>query len=278
MRKYTTIVFVFLLLLPAVSFAQVKDEDEYRICVNDLLEISVYEESDLAKTVRVDANGAISYPLIGNIEVKDLTAKELESKITDLLSRDYLINPQVSVFIKEYAKISILGQVAKPGAYELKTGLTVVDAIALGGGFTEKANVNSVKLVRIKGKDKETINVDVNEIVSKGHKEKDIALEPGDLIIVGELSESASFVVVLGQVKNPGRYDFKDGMTAIEAIALAGGLTEIAAANGTNITRIKDGKKHNIRVPVAAILSGSSKARDISLQPEDTIVVPESFF
>lgn len=278
MRKYITIVFVFLLSLQALTFAQVNDEDEYRICINDLLSISVYEEPDLAKTVRVDANGAISYPLIGNIKAKGITSKELESKITDLLSRDYLINPQVSVFIKEYAKISILGQVVKPGAYELKTGLTVVDAIALGGGFTDKANVNSVKLVRIKGKDKETINIDVNEIVSKGYKEKDVKLEPGDLIIVGELSESASFIVVLGQVKNPGTYVFKDGMSAIQAIASAGGLTEIAAANGTMITRIKDEKKYNIRVPVLAILSGSQKARDIPLEPGDTIVVPESFF
>ncbi len=228
--------------------------------------------------MRVDAYGSITFPLIGSIMVKGLTAKELEEKITDLLSRDYLINPQVSVFIKEYAKISILGQVAKPGAYELKSGLTVMDAIALGGGFTEKANVDSVKLVRLKGKDKVTIDIDVNEIVSKGHKEKDISLEPGDLVIVGELSESASFVVVLGQVKNPGRYNYKSGMTAIEAIAMAGGLTEIAAANGTNITRFKDGKKSSIRVPVASILSGSSRARDITLQPEDTIVVPESFF
>lgn len=278
MRKYITIAFLFLFLLHIPSFAQVNDEDEYRICINDLLSISVYEEPDLAKTVRVDANGAISYPLIGNIEVKSLTAKELESKITELLSQDYLINPQVSVFIKEYAKISILGQVVKPGAYELKTGLTVVDAIALGGGFTEKANVNSVKLVRIKGKDKETINIDVNEIVSKGYKEKDIKLEPGDLVIVGELSESASFIVVLGQVKSPGTYAFKEGMTAIQAIASAGGLTEIAAANGTRITRIKDGKKYNIRVPVSEILGGSQKARDIQLEPGDTIVVPESFF
>jgi polysaccharide export outer membrane protein len=278
MRKYITIAFLLISFLHSLSFAQIKDEDEYRICINDLLEISVYEERDLDKTVRVDANGAITYPLIGSLEVKGLTSKELESKITELLSRDYLINPQVSVFIKEYAKISILGQVSRPGAYELKSGLTVIDAVALGGGFTEKANVNSVKLVRIKGKDKLTIDIDVNEIVSKGHKEKDITLEPGDLIIVGELSESASFVVVLGQVKTPGRYSFKSGMTAIEAIALAGGLTEIAAANGTRITRFKDGKKYSIRVPVASILSGSSKARDVSLYPEDTIVVPESFF
>jgi len=278
MKKYITIFLAFVFFFTGLSFAQPKYEDEYRISINDLLDISVYEEPDLTKTVRVDANGAISYPLIGHIGVKGLTSKELETKITDLLSRDYLINPQVSVFIKEYAKISILGQVAKPGAYELKTGLTVIDAIALGGGFTEKANVNSVKLVRIKGKEKETINIDVNEIVSKGFKEKDVKLEPGDLIIVGELSESASFIVVLGQVKNPGTYPYKEDMTAIQAIASAGGLTEVAAANGTRITRIKDGRKYNIQVPVLAILGGSQKARDIRLEPGDTIVVPESFF
>lgn len=275
MKKYIWLIAV-VVLFPVLLFAQ--ENEEYRISANDLLQISVYEEPDLAKTVRVDAKGEISYPLLGNIKVSGLTSKELESKITDLLIEDYLVNPQVSVFIKEYARISILGQVNKPGSYELKSGITVMDAIALAGGFTAKTNAKDIKLIRVKGGRKETINIDANEIVGKENKEKDIPLEPGDLIIVGELSDLSAFVVVLGQVRNPGKYSYKEGMTAIEAIALAGGLSDTAAANSTKVIRIKNGKKYNIRVPVSSILNSGHKDRDVVLEVEDTIVVPESFF
>ncbi|MCX5700036.1 MAG: polysaccharide export protein [Candidatus Omnitrophica bacterium] len=281
MRK-NTYIFISLFLLGAlllygVSFTQENvNNEEYRICANDLLEISVYDELDLAKTVRVDAKGIISYPLLGNLQVIGFTSKELEKKITDLLEQDYLVSPQVSVFIKEYAKFSVLGDVGKPGAYELKAGYTVMDGIALAGGFTAKSNPKDVNLVRIKGKEKETINIDADEIVAQGHKEKDVQLQPGDLIVVGALSNTTEFVVVLGQVKHPGRYEFKEGMTAIEAIALAGGLDVNAAGNGTKLVRTKDGKKRTINIKVDAILSG--KATDIPLESEDTIVIPESFF
>ncbi len=275
MKKYIWLI-AAVVLFPVLLFAQ--ENEEYRISANDLLQISVYEEPDLAKTVRVDAKGEISYPLLGNIKVSGLTSKELESKITELLIEDYLVNPQVSVFIKEYARISILGQVNKPGSYELKSGITVMDAIALAGGFTAKTNAKDIKLIRVKGGRKETINIDANEIVGKENKEKDIPLEPGDLIIVGELSDLSAFVVVLGQVRNPGKYSYKEGMTAIEAIALAGGLSDTAAANSTKVIRIKNGKKYNIRVPVSSILNSGHKDRDVVLEVEDTIVVPESFF
>lgn len=281
MRKNIKLIFIIPILLGTfllygVSSVQNNLNDEYRICANDLLEISVYNEPDLDKTVRVDAKGVISYPLLGNIQIMGLTSKELEKKLTELLEQDYLVSPQVSVFIKEYAKFSVLGDVGKPGAYELKAGYTVMDGIALAGGFTVKSNPKDVKVVRIKGENKETISIDADEIVAQNHREKDILLQPGDLIIVGELSEATAFVVVLGQVKRPGRYEFKEGMTVVEAIALAGGLDVNAAGNSTKLVRTKDEKKRTINVKVDSILNG--KAKDIPLESEDTIVVPESFF
>lgn len=277
MRKYLTIFLAVLLTVSFLSPVESQDEIEYRLNNNDLITISVYEEPDLNKTVRVDTNGTISYPLLGNIKAQGLTAKELEAEITRLLMEDYLVSPQVSVFINEYSKVSILGEVKKPGAYELKAGLTILDAIALAGGFTEKSNAKDVKLIRSKGSVKETIKIDANAIVTQGDREQNLRLQSGDLVIVGELSASA-FIVVLGQVRSPGRYSFKEGMTVIEAIGLAGGLTNIAASNSTRVIRLKDGNKLNIRVPVGSILSGGQKDKDIILQPEDTIVVPESFF
>jgi len=277
MRKYLTIFLAVLLTVSFLSPVESQDEIEYRLNNNDLITISVYEEPDLNKTVRVDTNGTISYPLLGIIKAQGLTAKELEAEITRLLMEDYLVSPQVSVFINEYSKVSILGEVKKPGAYELKAGLTILDAIALAGGFTEKSNAKDVKLIRSKGSVKETIKIDANAIVTQGDREQNLRLQSGDLVIVGELSASA-FIVVLGQVRSPGRYSFKEGMTVIEAIGLAGGLTNIAASNSTRVIRLKDGNKLNIRVPVGSILSGGQKDKDIILQPEDTIVVPESFF
>lgn len=256
---------------------QEDSESEYQISQDDLLEISVYEERDLSKTVRVDADGKINYPFLGNVSVVGLTATELGAKLTELLSRDYLINPQVTVFVREHAKISVLGQVQRPGTYELQTGLTVMDAISLAGGFTGQANSDDIKLVRIKkGEEKETININANDIITK--KEEDVILKSGDLLVVGGLSEASNFVTILGQVKRPGRYNWKKSMTAIDAIAMANGLTDIAAANGTKIIREKEGKKQVFIVPVGSILQGTRKSRDIPLEPDDIIVVPESFF
>jgi polysaccharide export outer membrane protein len=219
---------------------------------------------------------------LGIVLVKGLTAKELEAKITELLAQDYLVNPQVSVFIREHAKYSILGEIKGPGTYELKAGLTLMDAIALVGGFTQKANTEEVKLVRIKSLEKQTLNINTKEIVEEGRS--DVVLEPGDLIIISALAKEESeedipeFVVVLGQVRSPGRYNYKKGMTVIEAVALAGGLSETAAANGTKIIRMEDGQKRTISIPLGSILKGGDRNSDISLEPDDTIVVPESFF
>lgn len=280
-------IFIRLILIAALSlpfcaspvFAQTARNTEYRLATNDLLEISVYQEPDLSKTVRVAPDGTLSYPLLGTIYVRGLTAKELEEKITQLLAEDFLVNPQVSVFIKEYSKISVLGQVARPGAYELKAGMTVIDAIALSGGFTKEADTQDVKLVRSRDGRKQTFDIDADEIITEGRKDKDIILEPGDLIIAGEINEETDFVIVLGQVSKPGKYPFTDDMTVVEAIAMAGGTTALASPNRTKLIRVlPDGKKRTYTVPVGSILEGRLSNRNMALEVGDTIVVPESFF
>ena len=283
MKKILLVCLVFLFSC-YIAYAQNEKnepEKEYIISVSNLLDISVYAEPDLSVTVRVAENGTINYPLLGKIKAAGLSVRQLEQDISDALGADYLVNPQVSIMVKEYAKISILGQVKTPGSYELKAGLTVLDAIALAAGFTEKANAEDVKLMRIKGGQKKTFEINANEIVENGNKEKDVILEPGDLIIVGELAKGESteeFIVVLGQVARPGRYSFKKGMTIIDAIALAGSFTPTAAPDGTKIIRVQEGEKKIIRIPLKSILAGQGKSQEITLEPNDTIMVPESFF
>jgi len=245
---------------------------EYIISTNNILEISVYQEPDLSTTARVSPDGTINYPLLGNIKAAGLTVRELEKNITDLLAEDYLVNPQVTVFVKEYANISIFGQVRGPGSYQMKEHLTLTQAIALTGGFNPAANTSKVKIIRTTGDEKETIEVNVDQILEKSAP--DVEIKAYDTIMVEEYGRFS----IMGQVVRPGVYSLQRGLTVVEAINLAGGFTPTAASDGTRVVRVEYSEKKIIRVPVASIMKGGDTSRDILLQEGDTIVVPESFF
>jgi len=257
---------------PALSAQEAAGESDYRLSVNDLLDIAVYREPDLSKTVRVSPRGEITFPLLGNLMVAGLTGKELEAEITALLAADYLVSPQVSVFIKEYSKISVLGEVKRPGAHELKSGMTLIEAITLAGGFSDKADLANISLTRVK--EEEEKEERLIDITPPQAAERGITLRPNDVIVVGELG----MVSVIGKVRNPGRYSIEQGMTAVEAIALAGGFTETAAENNVKVIRVQGGRKQVFGVPVGSILRGGHQDKNIPLKSDDTIMVPESFF
>jgi polysaccharide export outer membrane protein len=187
MRLFLALMIIFAALIPpTASCEEVRRDEEYRICPNDLLDIGVYEEADLCKVVKVSGDGVISFPLVGDVVVAGLTPQEAAKKLTELLAQDYLVNPQVSVMVKEHVKINVLGQVMKPGAYELTDGLTVVGAIALAGGFSELASGNGTKVIRVRGGKKEMIRVPVDSILKSGNASRDILLEPNDTVVVPE--------------------------------------------------------------------------------------------
>ena len=101
------------------GYAYASQTDAYRVGPSDVLEISVWGEPDLNKTIPVSSDGIINFPLLGNVNVAGMTVKEIEQKITGLLGKDYLVDPQVYVSIKEYnsQKVIVLGEVKKPGPY-----------------------------------------------------------------------------------------------------------------------------------------------------------------
>ncbi len=249
-------------------------EKEYIISPNDILEITVYGEPDLSTSARVSQDGTIIYPLLGNIKVGGFTLRELEVIITHLLVQDYLVKPQVSIFVKEYAKISILGQVRSPGAYEMKESLTLTQAIALTGGFANTANTSKVKIIRTVGNEKETLEINVDQILEKAAP--DVEIKANDTIIVEEYGRFS----IMGQVARPGVYTLQRGLKVIEAINLAGGFTATAAQDGTRVIRVEGSEKKVTRmhVPVASIMRGADTSKDIELKDGDTIVIPESFF
>lgn len=165
--------------------AVVITSEEYSIHAGDLLEISVFGEPDLSRTVRVGQDGKFSYPLLRKVQADRLHPRELEFKLIEMLKK-YLVNPQVTIFIKEYGRISILGQVKRPGTYELKGKLTVTQAISLAGGFTKLAHRNGTKVIRMEKGKPLVFQVKAREIIENGKKSLDIYLKPGDLITVPE--------------------------------------------------------------------------------------------
>ena len=247
---------------------------EYVISPGDLIEVTVYEEPDLSRTVKVSPSGDISYPLLGRMKLAGLSISQVESKFRRFLDREYLVNSQVTVFVREYGKVSVLGSVNKPGAYELKDNLTLLDVIALAGGFKEAADLANVKVIRTEGGRENTIYVNVEDITVRGDSGKNISLRAADTVYISQVGK----VTIIGEVNRPGTYDIKPNMKVVEAIAMAGGFTKIAAPKKTKIVRTEDGIEKTLMINVDEITKKGRKDKDILLKPGDIIMVPESFF
>lgn len=144
----------------------------YRLGAGDHIIIQVFDEPDLSMNFSLNDSGILNYPLLGEIMVEGLTVKELENRITAGLSGDYLVSPDVTVSIEEYRPIFINGEVKQPGGFPYQPGLTVQKAVALAGGFTERAQRKNFSLQRAADPDDE-LSVDLGDTVM-----------PGDIITV----------------------------------------------------------------------------------------------
>jgi polysaccharide export outer membrane protein len=158
--KLTELFTVFsmsLFLAGAMNAQQVNSTDafhgyggsEFRLGPDDVIEVFVWKEPELSTTVVVRPDGKVSLPLIGELPTSGKTAVELQSEIGQKLTQ-YISNPVVNVMVKEVnsAKVSVLGEVKTPGIYKIKDRATVLDVIALAGGFTEYAKRSKVTIIR----------------------------------------------------------------------------------------------------------------------------------
>lgn len=152
----------------------------------DVVEIKVYREPDLAGIYRVSNDGMIDFPLIGSVKLLARRPEQVEEEIRQRLAAGYLVEPKVSVFVKERnsQKVHVLGQVNKPGSFNYETGMTVIQAVTNAGGFTKLASKNSVQLTRVSSGREERFRVPVGDI-GEGTA-RNIELQPGDIIFVPE--------------------------------------------------------------------------------------------
>jgi polysaccharide export outer membrane protein len=184
----------------------------------------------------------------------------------------FYLKPDDIVILDEYKPVVVRGDVEQPGTYRMRRGYTLADAIAEAGGVTQNANVSTVKIIRREeGEEREYI-LDLDE------QGVDFLLEERDRIIV----EALGTVDVYGQVVDPGKYYIQEEMTVVDAIFMAGGLTDFADTNATKLVRteIVGGKpKRKIkRIPVGYIMKTGNKKKNIELKDGDVIIVPEVWF
>lgn len=143
MTRIRKLIHLFLLVAAGILLAAPvgagEISDSYRLGAGDHIIIQVFDEPDLSMNFRLNDSGILNYPLLGEVRVAGLTVLELEERITTGLRGDYLVNPDITVSIQEYRPIFINGEVKQPGGFPYQPGLTVVKAIALAGGYTERA-------------------------------------------------------------------------------------------------------------------------------------------
>jgi polysaccharide export outer membrane protein len=163
---------------------------DYLLQPSDLLDIQVFQEETLKRSVRVSQEYSITLPLIGKVDIKGKSLRQTEDLIRELYARDYLVNPQVNVVVIEYAKrsVNVIGQVIQPGAilFPQEQGLTLLDAVSRAGGFSRLANRTQVKLTRTNADGKsDTYVIDADDLI-KGRSSNTWPLLVNDIIFVPE--------------------------------------------------------------------------------------------
>ncbi|HNV87161.1 MAG TPA: polysaccharide biosynthesis/export family protein [Candidatus Omnitrophota bacterium] len=295
MKKfYFVLPLAIALLIPQISFAE--DKEPYRIGREDVLDVSVWGSQDLTQTVTVSSDGTFSYPILGNVPAAGLTPEQIANDIQEKLAQGYVKDPKVSVTVKEYnsKKILVFGEVEKPGLYKLKGKVPLLELLFMVGGVKPDAKrMTVIRPLNVdqggeavpaamdttfakEGKEDSAQAIDVNliSLLSKGDLSQNVLIMPGDTIYVS--SGSGERYYVLGQVKNPGPYEWIQDITVLEAIKLAGGPTDSAALNRINIRQNRGGQEQVIKLNVADIMQGKKKD-DVVIKPGDVIVVPESW-
>jgi polysaccharide biosynthesis/export protein len=289
--------------------------DEYRIGPEDLLEISVFDAPELNCSARVSAGGEISLPLLGVVRAAGLSPRELESVLEELLRRSYMKDPHASVFIRELQShtVSVMGAVKHPGVFQIRGSKSVLEMLSLAGGLDDDAG-ETVRIMRgpslttknmpfPNGPDEgqpnaegstrskqapssgsmasiassaraETVDVNLKELLNSDDPRYNVLVYPGDIVTVNR----AGIVYVVGAVKKPGGFMLRNSekISALQALALAEGLTSTSSKSGARIIRtdMSTGQRTEIPIDFGKILA--SKSTDPMLQPKDIVFIPNS--
>ncbi|HUP25448.1 MAG TPA: polysaccharide biosynthesis/export family protein [Thermoanaerobaculia bacterium] len=250
----------------------------YRIGSQDLLRIDVLELPDLKVDRRVDTEGKIRLPVLGEVMVAGKTPSELSAELQATLVASGVRRASVDVQVLEFKSraVSVLGAVVRPGEYNFATDFTLVEALTAAGGL-QPAHGGKMYVMRRAGNGlSDRVEIPVTPLVSGTGPEYNLPLQSGDVINV-ELAESVE-IFVLGQATQKGsvKFDASDRVTLLFAIARMGGLPDTASSKITIRRRDANGRMLEIPVNFKRVLSGQDP--DVDLIDGDILIVKESFF
>ena len=230
----------------------VQAQDTYTLSAGDEVAIVVFGQEDLSVDIKLDENGTLNYPLLGAVSAGGMTISQLERTITRELSGSYLVNPDVRVSVAEYRQVYINGEVNSPGGYDYKPGLTLDKAIALAGGFADRASKERITLTREINGQAQLFSIRLTD-----------AVLPGDIIDITEYLQ----IFINGEVQRPGDYAYQPGLTVEKTIAMAGGFSARASKKRITVSREIDGQQQKGRI----------KMRD-PVYPGDILDIPQGWF
>lgn len=276
MRISGALVAFCVLVATATGPASAQSAADYVIGPQDVLAIQVFDQPDLGGKYTVEADGTFTFPLIGRVKAGALTLRGFERELKNRLADGYFRSPQVTVAVEQYRsqRVFVMGEVRQPGPVVLTGGITLIEALARAGS-TLPTSSGEVSIVRapqaageggpaLPGQDAatEVFRASIRDLQS-GSLSQNIELRDGDTIFVPK----AELVYVFGEVKNPGGYSVQKSTTVLQALSLAGGVTEHGAMNRIQVMRIVNGQKVEARVKLTDVV-----------RPEDTIIVPQRYF
>lgn len=249
------------------------DPEGYFLGPGDLITVSVFESADLNAEGRISSRGQITIPMLGKVEVNNLSAGEAEEKIENLLTEKYLHQAHVTIFIKEHVskQVSVVGALKNPGRYDYVSQRRILDLLAMADGLSESAS--DVAYISRKNKEgQESVEIiDLEELLERGNVALNVTIKPGDVIFVPE----AGVCHVDGAVRQPGPVKIDGDMTIDAAISAAGGFEGYADEDNVKLIRyLGNGKRKVVKLTQSDLVEG--EAKNLLLQDKDVLYVEAS--
>ena len=279
MKRFSIVIGLLFVLLASLN-AQAQRVTVYRLKVDDLLRIQVFNQQQIQADVPIGKDGLVSAPFIGMVQAEGKTSAELEADLVLLYKAKLrLREPIVSVSILHYRGIraSIGGAVNRPNTYELRQGDNVLSLLTQGGGaITDFADLRRAYLQRANSR--ELIPIDLYSMLIRGDTSQNYAIEDGDALIVPP--ETQNRINIQGKVQSPGQYPYREPMTLADAISLArGDVPYRSRMSKIVIARQRFGQPGQyIRIDVDFVkfVRQGDQTQNVVLQPGDFIYVPET--
>jgi len=273
MKKITMLLVSFLLMFFQGLQAQVSG---VKIQKGDIIEVRVYGHEELSKTIMVQSDGTVNYPLVSDIPIDGLQLDEFREVLVAQATRYLGERPIITVRFSQTISVhvTVLGQVSVPGEYLVAKSATVQGAITQAGGFTPRAQLDKVKVIRGKDDKDTTMYVDMYQFYVQGDPDLLPSLEEGDIIVVPGVPGSHD-VKIMGEVKNPGTYTVFQGANFLDLLYMAGGPTEEAHLKKIRLISPLKKTAKEIEINLDDMLQTSELSRIPSVQPGDIIYVPK---